>query len=148
VGNLTSGSSAFSKSRLNIWTFMVHVLLKPGLENFEHYFASMWDEGNCVVVWTFFGTAFFGVEMKTDIFQSCGHFWVGVMEFQLSYFKSENMMLLKCYTRFASKFGKLSSGHKTGKVQTKYLKCRFQRLTVIMTADAIYNVFVVCKALC
>ena len=41
VGNLTSGSSAFSKSSLNIWKFMVHVLLKPGLENFEHYFASM-----------------------------------------------------------------------------------------------------------
>ena len=40
VGNLISGSSAFSKSSLNIWKFMVHVLLKPGLENFEHYFAS------------------------------------------------------------------------------------------------------------
>ena len=37
VGNLISGSSAFSKSSLNIWKFMVHVLLKPGLENFEHY---------------------------------------------------------------------------------------------------------------
>ena len=41
VGNLTSGSSAFSKSNLNIWKFTVHVLLKPGLENFEHYFASV-----------------------------------------------------------------------------------------------------------
>ena len=41
IGNLISGSSAFSKSSLNIWKFMVHVLLKPGLENFEHYFASM-----------------------------------------------------------------------------------------------------------
>ena len=41
VGSLISGSSAFSKSSLNIWKFMVHVLLKPGLENFEHYFASM-----------------------------------------------------------------------------------------------------------
>ena len=41
VGNLISGSSAFSKSNLNIWKFVVHVLLKPGLENFEHYFASM-----------------------------------------------------------------------------------------------------------
>ena len=38
VGNLISGSSAFSKSNLNIWKFMVHILLKPGLENFEHYF--------------------------------------------------------------------------------------------------------------
>ena len=41
VGNLISGSSAFSKSSLNIWKFLVHVLLKPGLENFEHYFASV-----------------------------------------------------------------------------------------------------------
>ena len=43
VGNLISGSSAFSSSfsSLNIWKFMVHVLLKPGLDNFEHYFASM-----------------------------------------------------------------------------------------------------------
>ena len=40
VGNLISGSSAFSQSSLNIWKFMVHVLLKPGLENFEHYFTS------------------------------------------------------------------------------------------------------------
>ena len=58
VGNLTSGSSAFSKSSLNIWKFMVHILLKSGLENFEYYFASVWDECNCVVVWTFFGIAF------------------------------------------------------------------------------------------
>ena len=49
VGNLISGSSAFSKSILNIWKFLVHVLLKPGLEIFEHYFASVWEEGHCVV---------------------------------------------------------------------------------------------------
>ena len=41
VGSLISGFSAFSESRLNIWKFTVHVLLKPGLENFEHYFASV-----------------------------------------------------------------------------------------------------------
>ena len=58
VGNLISGSSAFSKTSLNIRKFMVHVLLKPGLENFEHYFTSMWDECNCAVVWAFFGIAF------------------------------------------------------------------------------------------
>ena len=40
-GNLISGSSSFSKTSLNIWKFMVHVLLKPGLENFEHYFTSV-----------------------------------------------------------------------------------------------------------
>ena len=41
VGDLISGSSVFSKSSLNIWKFTVHIMLKPGLENFEHYFASM-----------------------------------------------------------------------------------------------------------
>ena len=58
VGSLISGSSAFSKSSLYIWKFIVHVLLKPGLENFKHYFASLWDECNCAVVWSFFGIAF------------------------------------------------------------------------------------------
>ena len=58
VGNLISGSSDFSKSSLNIWKFTVHVFLKPGLENFENYFTSVWDEYNCAVVWTFFGIAF------------------------------------------------------------------------------------------
>ena len=59
-GSLTSDSSAFSKSSLDIWKFTVHILLKPGLENFEHYFASMWDKCNCAVVWAFFGIAFWG----------------------------------------------------------------------------------------
>ena len=58
VGNLISGSSAFSKTSLNIWKFTVHVLLKPGLENFEHYFTSVWDGYNCAVLWSFFGIAF------------------------------------------------------------------------------------------
>ena len=58
VGNLISGSSAFSKCSLNIWKFTVHLLLKLGLENFKHHFASVWDECNCAVVWAFFGIAF------------------------------------------------------------------------------------------
>ena len=58
VVNSIPGSSAFSKASLNIWKFTVHILLKPGLENFQHYFASVWDECNCVVVWAFFGIAF------------------------------------------------------------------------------------------
>ena len=48
----------FLKTSLNIWKFSVHVLLKPGLENFEHYFTRVWDECNCVVLWAFFGIAF------------------------------------------------------------------------------------------
>ena len=58
IGNLISGSSAFSKTSLNIWKFTVQVLLKSGLENFEHYFTNVWDECNCAVVWAFFGIAF------------------------------------------------------------------------------------------
>ena len=60
VGNLISGSSAFSKSSLNILSsqFTYCELLKPGLENFEHYFPGVWDECNCAVVWAFFGIAF------------------------------------------------------------------------------------------
>ena len=58
AGHLISSSPAFSKTSLNTWKFMIHVLLKPGLENFVHYFTSMWDECNCVVVWAFFGIAF------------------------------------------------------------------------------------------
>ena len=58
VGNLKSGSSGLYTSILNIWKFTVHILLEPGLKNFEHYFASMWCECSCVVVWTLFGVAF------------------------------------------------------------------------------------------
>ena len=58
VGNLIPGSSSFSKSSLNIWNFLIHILMKPGWENFEHYFASVWDECNCRVVWTFFDIPF------------------------------------------------------------------------------------------
>ena len=57
ISTLIPSCSAFSKTSLNIWKFTVHVLLKPGLENFEHYSTSMWDECNCAVVWAFFGIA-------------------------------------------------------------------------------------------
>ena len=55
--NLISGSSAFSKPSLIIWKFLVHIPLKPNLNNFEYYFASVWEECNCTVAWTFFGIA-------------------------------------------------------------------------------------------
>ena len=58
VGNLISGSSAFSKTSLNIRKFTVQILVKPVLENFERYFTNMGDEYNCVVVGAFFGIAF------------------------------------------------------------------------------------------
>ena len=55
VGNLISSFSAFSKPNLYIWKFLVHILLKPRLKNFEHNLTGMWNEHNCMVVWTFFG---------------------------------------------------------------------------------------------
>ena len=67
IGNLISGFSAFCKSSLNIWKFSVHILLKPSLENFEHYFASVWDS---------LALPFFGIGMEADLFQSSGHCWV------------------------------------------------------------------------
>ena len=73
VGNLISGSSAFSKSSLKVWNFTVHVLLKPSLKAFEHYFATMWNESNCVVVWTFFDFVLLWIGMKTDLFWFCGN---------------------------------------------------------------------------
>ena len=82
VGNLIFGSSAFSKSSLNIWKFTVHVLLKPDLENSEHYFTSTWDECNCAVVWAFFDIAFLwdwkeipnGFKVNT-LFNPCERSW-------------------------------------------------------------------------
>ena len=76
VDNLISGFSAFSKTSLNIWKFSVHVLLKPSLENFEHYFARVWNECNCEVVGIILLLSFFEIRMKTDLFQSCHYRWV------------------------------------------------------------------------
>ena len=94
AGNLISGSSAFSKTSLNIWKFTVQILLKPHLENFEHYFTSMWDECNCAVVWSFFGIAFLWDWNENWLYQSCGHCWV----FQIC------CILWKCSTFRASSF--------------------------------------------
>ena len=76
VRNLISCSSAFSKSSLNTWMFMVHVLVKPGLENLSINWLVSEMSAN---VWSFehsLSLPFFGIRMKTDLFQSCGHCWV------------------------------------------------------------------------
>ena len=70
---------------------MAHILLKPVLENFKHYFTSMWDECNYEVVWAFFGIAF--LWDWNDLFQSCGHGWV-----------FQNFWHIECSTFTASSF--------------------------------------------
>ena len=75
VDNLISDSSAFSISTLYLWKFSVNILLKPSLKDFEHYLVSLWNELNCVIIWTFFGIAFLEIEMKSSLFESCGHCW-------------------------------------------------------------------------
>ena len=96
-GNLISGSSAFSKSSLNIWDILTHKQLKSSLENFEHYFASVWEECNCVIVWVFFGIAFpwdwnenwsFPVLWHCWVFQLCWH--IQCNTFTASFFKISN----------------------------------------------------------
>ena len=79
VVNLISGSSAFSKTSLNIWKFTVHILLKPGLENFGQFFTSMSDECNCAVVWAFFGNC---LSLGLDWFDGPKNwcFWTVVLE--------------------------------------------------------------------
>ena len=67
---------------------MVHILLKPGLEDFEHDLASMWNECNCVVVWTFLALPFFEIGMKTDVSSpvATAEFskWAGILSAALS----------------------------------------------------------------
>ena len=86
VSNLISCSSAFSKSSLYIWKFLIHILLKPGLENCEHYFASMWHKCNCVVVW-----AFFVIAMKHN-FSSWGFQGQGSSRYSLGH----SFLVCKC----------------------------------------------------
>ena len=98
---------SMTQQMLTIWSFVPlpflnpvwtsassqFMYLKPGLENCEHYFAIVWDEYNCEVVWTFLALPFFGIGMKTDLFQSCGHCWV----FQICWY-------IECSTFTASSF--------------------------------------------
>ena len=127
VGNLISGSSAFSKTSLNIRKFTVHVLLKPGLEKFEHYFASVWDECRCVVVWAFFGIAFlwdwkedwpFPVLWPLLSFPNLLAYWV--QHFHSIIFQILKDNDVKVLHQYDSKSGKLSSGHRTGKGQSSF----------------------------
>jgi len=75
VGNLISCSSAFSKPTFYIQKFLIQVLLKPTLKDFEPYLVSMWNEYSCVVLWTFFDIVFLWHWNEPDLFQFCGHWW-------------------------------------------------------------------------
>ena len=89
-GNLVTGSSAFSKSS---FYFLVHILLKPCLKDFEHYVASMWNEHNCVVVECSLALPFFGIGMKTDFFQTCGHCCIFQIFWHIEYSLSQHHLL-------------------------------------------------------
>ena len=71
--NLISCSSAFSKPSLYIWKFLIDILLKPSLKDLEHILTSMGNEHNCMVVEHSLALPFFGIGMKTGLFQSCDH---------------------------------------------------------------------------
>ena len=60
VGNLISGSSSFSEPSMDIWKFLVHIMLKPSMQDFKHDLTSMGDESNCLMVSTFFNTTLLG----------------------------------------------------------------------------------------
>ena len=64
VGNLISSSSSFSKPSLDIWKFLVHIVLKPRMQDFQHDLTGMGDECSCLMVSTFFGTTLLGIGMK------------------------------------------------------------------------------------
>ena len=83
IGNLISSSSTPIKFSLNIWKFSVHILLKPSLKDFEHNFANMWNEHDCMLVWRLFGIALlwcwyewkliFSSPGNCSVFQICQH---------------------------------------------------------------------------
>ena len=101
VGNLIFGSSAFSKPSLYVWKFLVHVVLKLSWKDFEHNLASIWNEHNCIVVWTSLTLSFFGIRMKTDLFQSSGHCWV----FKIGWHIYCSILIASCFRIWNSSAG-------------------------------------------
>ena len=104
VGNLISGSSASLQPSLYIWKFSIHILLKPSLKDFEPNLGSIWNEHNCMVVWRFLTLPLFGVRMKTDLFQSCGHWWV----FQICWHTECSILTTSSFRILSSSAGILS----------------------------------------
>ena len=101
VGNLISLSSSSSKSSSYISKFSVHILLKPSLKNFEDNLTSMWNEVNCVVVWTFFSIAFLWDWNENWPFQSYGHCYV----FQICWHIECNILTASYFRIWSSSAG-------------------------------------------
>ena len=101
IDNLISGSSAFSKSSLYIWKFLVYVPLKPSLKECEHYLPSMLNKPHYMVVWTFSALPFFGNGMITDLFQSCDHCWV----FQICWYTEHSTLTISSFRIWNSSAG-------------------------------------------
>ena len=76
VGSLISSSSSFSKPGLDIWKFLVHIMLKPSMQDFKHDLTSMGDEYNIWWLAPSLVLPFLGIGMRINLFQSCGHCWV------------------------------------------------------------------------
>ena len=76
LGNLIAGSSSFSKPSLDIWKFLVCIMLKPSMQDFKHDLTSMGDECDCPMLAHSLVLSFLGIRVKIDLFQSCGHCWV------------------------------------------------------------------------
>ena len=100
VGNLIPSSSAFSKSSLYVWKSLVHILLKSSLKAFEHDLASMWNECNCMIVWTFFVIVLWGWN-ENDLYQSRGHWWVIQICWYIKYntFRASSFRIWNSWTR-------------------------------------------------
>ena len=105
-GNLISNSSALSKSSLNIWKFLAHILLETNLKDFKHYFGSVGNECNCAIVWAFFGIAFlwdrnenwpFPVLWPLLSFPNLLAYWVHMVEDSLKKKKTKKKTQKNCW---------------------------------------------------
>ena len=101
VGNLISGSFAFSKFSLDIWMFLVHILLKPSMQDFSMAFPA-W-EMSAAVWWSAHSLVppFLGTGMRTDLFQSCRHYWV----FQICWHTECNALMASSFRVLNSSAG-------------------------------------------
>ena len=104
VSDFISGSSAFSKPSLYVWKFLIHVLLKLSLKDFEHYFASMWNKCSGMVIWKFFDLVLLWDWNENWPFPSCDHCWV----FQICWHIEWSILTVSSFRIWNSSTGILS----------------------------------------